>query len=47
MGSNSFLIGEAQHMEYLIEIRGKWKRQDSNSEPSLWYHVKLSLIPKA
>jgi hypothetical protein len=37
MGSDFLLIGEAQHVEYLIEMGDKWS-QDLNSGP-------LALIP--
>ena len=32
MGLNSILIGEAYHIEYLIEIEGEWQSQCSNLE---------------
>jgi hypothetical protein len=36
---NSLLIGKAQHVEYLIEMGGKWRRHGSNSRPLLWYQL--------
>jgi hypothetical protein len=45
---NSILIGEAQQVEYLIKIEGKWRRQDLNSGSLFWYYViYITICPKS
>jgi hypothetical protein len=42
VSSKSLLIGDAKHIEYLIEIEGKWRRQLEFR--TCIYHAKLKLI---
>jgi len=43
VGSDFLLIGDVQHVKYLIEMRNKWQSQSLNyiQDLWLWYYEKI------